>query len=284
MEPTLAQAPRESSRERSQGEGPLPGATPAPSPSSERPAPAKRCLAIVPALNEERQIGPVVDEIRASAPDFDVLVIDDGSTDHTAEIARAHGATVVRHPFNMGYGVALQTAYKYAARNAYDVLVQLDGDGQHDPSFIPRLADRVIKGEIDVCVGTRFKEGLGYIPPFLRRVGMVVFGFIASVATRRRVTDPTSGYQALTRRAFSFCQTDVFPFDYPDADVLILLHRAGFKVDEEPVRMKPSPTGKSMHGGVVKPLFYVFKMFLSITVTLLREKPRADRVAPGEKR
>jgi glycosyltransferase involved in cell wall biosynthesis len=242
----------------------------------------QRCLAIVPALNEERQIGGVIDDIRANAPGFDVVVIDDGSTDRTATVAREHGAVVVRHPFNMGYGVALQTAYKYAVRNRYDLLVQLDGDGQHDPAYIPVLAQRVLSGSADVCVGSRFRQGEGYIPPFVRRVGMVLFGYIASRATRRRVTDPTSGYQALARRAFTFFQHDIFPFDYPDADVLILLHRAGFRVEEEAVRMKPSPTGKSMHGGIVRPIFYVFKMFLSIAVTLLREKPRADTIVPGE--
>ena len=257
-------------------------AAPASAPVASAPgAPAARALkqiAIIPAFNEELQIGSVVDEIRAKAPGFDVVIIDDGSADKTAEVARAHGAQVVRHPFNMGYGVALQTGYKFAVRGGYDLLVQLDGDGQHDPSYILPLAERIASGKTDVCVGTRFKEGLGYIPPFFRRVGMVIFGYIASWATGRRVTDPTSGYQALGRGPFTFFQSDLFPFDYPDADVLILLHRAGFRVDELPVRMKPSPTGKSMHGGIVKPMFYVFKMFLSIGVTLLREKPRADRV------
>lgn len=260
-----------------------PAATPAtgPAPGSERvPAAGKpwRKITIIPAFNEQSQIGSVIDEIKAKAPGFDVVIIDDGSSDRTAEVARAHGAAVVRHPFNMGYGVALQTGYKYAVRMGYHLLVQLDGDGQHDPAYISQLAARISEGHSDVCVGTRFKEGLGYIPPFFRRVGMVLFGYIASVATGRRVTDPTSGYQALGRGAFLFFQDDVFPFDYPDADVLILLHRAGFRVEEIPVRMKPSPTGKSMHGGIVKPMFYVFKMFLSIAVTLLREKPRADRV------
>jgi glycosyltransferase involved in cell wall biosynthesis len=255
-----------------------------PSPPSAHIAPdgrVLRCIAIIPALNEERQIGPVVDDIKAQAPGFDVLVIDDGSTDRTAAVAREHGASVVSHPFNMGYGVALQTAYKYAVRQGYDVLVQLDGDGQHDPAYIPKLAEQVISGKCDVCVGSRFREGLGYIPPFLRRVGMVIFGYIASRATGRRVTDPTSGYQALGRGPFAFFQRDLFPFDYPDADVLILLHRAGFRVEEIAVRMKPSPTGKSMHGGIIRPLFYVFKMFLSIGVTLLREKPRADKISLG---
>lgn len=264
----------------------LPGVSPAPPTSSAEPRPgpaiaaaplptlAGRGVTVLPAFDEERTIGPVLDGIRRACPQFDLVVVDDGSRDRTAEVARRHGAIVLRHPFNMGYGAALQTAYKFAAQGGYDVLVQLDADGQHDPSFVPALARRVLEGHTDAVVGSRFLLGEGYIPPFARRVGMVLFGYIASVVTRRRVTDPTSGYQAMSRRVFEFLQTDVFPADYPDADVLILLHRAGFKVEELPVAMRASPTGKSMHSGVLRPAFYVFKMLLSILVTLLREPPR----------
>jgi glycosyltransferase involved in cell wall biosynthesis len=230
-------------------------------------------VTILPAFNEERTLGEVLEGLRRAAPSFDIVVVDDGSRDRTAEVARSKGAVVLRHPFNMGYGAALQTAYKYAAQAGYPVLVQLDADGQHDPSFVPVLARRVLEGHSDAVVGSRFLLGRGYIPPFARRVGMVLFGYIASVVTHRRVTDPTSGYQAMSRRVFEFLQTDHFPADYPDADVLILLYRAGFKVEELPVAMRPSPTGKSMHSGLLKPMFYVFKMLLSIAVTLLREPP-----------
>ncbi|MEZ6187625.1 MAG: glycosyltransferase family 2 protein [Planctomycetota bacterium] len=244
--------------------------------SDPAPTPTKRNgLAIMPAYNESGQITGVIKSLRKAAPEFDILVVDDGSRDHTAAEALAAGAMVVRHPFNMGYGAALQTGYKFAASSPrhYDVLVQLDADGQHDPKYIYPLADRVLSGEVDVCVGSRFLVGGGYIPPFARRVGMVLFGYIASVVTRRRVTDPTSGYQALGRRVFEYFQLDLFPADYPDADVLILLHRAGFRAEEQPVEMQKNPIGQSMHGGVIRPLFYVFKMFLSIFVTLLREPP-----------
>jgi glycosyltransferase involved in cell wall biosynthesis len=258
--------------------------TPAPNPSptvaATPPPPSAlgRGVAILPALDEERTIGPVLAGIRQAIPSFDIVVVDDGSRDRTAEVARSHGAIVLRHPFNMGYGAALQTAYKFAAQAGYPVLVQLDADGQHDPAFVPVLARRIVDGHADAVVGSRFLTGQGYIPPFARRVGMVLFGYIASVVTRRRVTDPTSGYQAMSRRVFEFLTTDAFPADYPDADVLILLYRAGFKVEEQPVAMKASPTGKSMHSGVIKPAFYVFKMLLSILVTLLREPPpRRDR-------
>lgn len=253
----------------------IPSLGPSPTaPASSSPPPAAgTCLALIPAFNEEGRIGPVVEAVRR-ASGFDVVVIDDGSRDATGAEARRAGATVLPHPFNLGYGAALQTGYKWAVRKGYRVVVQLDADGQHDPSFVPILAERVLSGAADACVGSRFLEGQGYIPPFARRVGMVLFGYIASVATGRRVTDPTSGYQALSRDVVDFFRSDVFPADYPDADVLILLHRAGFKVEERPVAMRQSPTGQSMHSGLLRPLFYVFKMFLSILVTLLREPPR----------
>lgn len=240
-------------------------------------APPRRCLALIPAYNEEGRIKPVVESVRRAAPGFDVVVVNDGSRDKTAQEAREAGAYVLAHPFNLGYGAALQTGYKWAVRRGYDVVVQLDADGQHDASFVPILAERIISGQADACVGSRFLEGAGYIPPFARRVGMVLFGYIASVATGRRVTDPTSGYQALSRQVVDFFQSEVFPADYPDADVLILLHRAGFKVEELPVAMRENPSGQSMHSGIIRPLFYVFKMFLSILVTLLREPPHRPR-------
>lgn len=236
-----------------------------------------RGVVLIPAYNEEQCLGEVLDRIRAACP-FDVVIVDDGSVDATARVARQHGAIVLRHPFNMGYGAALQTGYKYAAQLDYEVLVQIDADGQHDPSYIVPLARRILDGHSDACVGSRFLLGEGYIPPFARRLGMVLFGKIASVVTHRRVTDPTSGYQALSRRVFRFFKSDLFPADYPDADVLILLYRAGFRAEEIPVAMRASVTGQSMHGGILRPMFYVFKMLLSICVTLLREPPDPERI------
>ena len=236
-----------------------------------------RGVVLLPAYNEEQTLGAVLEGI-SNVCGFDLLVVDDGSQDRTAEVAQSYGAKVLRHPFNMGYGAALQTGYKHAAQKDYDVLVQLDADGQHDPAFILPLARRVLDGHVDVCVGSRFLRGEGYLPPFARRVGMVLFGYIASVVTKRRITDPTSGYQALSNRVFRFFQSDLFPADYPDADVLILIHRAGFRAEEIPVAMKADMTGKSMHGGILGPLFYVFKMLLSIGVTLLRQRPNPDQI------
>lgn len=227
-------------------------------------------IVLIPAYNEALRISKVVSSIRASFPNSDIVVVNDGSSDNTAEIAIDSGALVVSHPFNMGYGVAIQTGYKYARDRGYDYLVQIDADGQHDPSCIPALLAPVVAGETDIAIGSRFL-GTSYRPPFARRVGMGLFRCIVSRVTGTSVTDTTSGFQAFNRDVIKFFCTDVFPVDYPDADMLIMLHRVGFRMTEVPVRMFENSEGKSMHSGL-KPLYYMFKMLLSICVTLMREK------------
>jgi glycosyltransferase involved in cell wall biosynthesis len=234
-------------------------------------------LIVVPAYNEEPRIAGVIRGIGQHIPYADILIVDDGSTDLTREVALRAGAKVISHPFNLGYGAALQTGYQYALNRGYGGLIQMDGDGQHDPSSISDLLTIIQKGEADVAIGSRFLEpkgmGPGHCPyraPLMRRLGMRLFGTITSLIIRQRVTDPTSGYQAMNRRVVEWVSGDRFPYDYPDADVIIMLHRAGFRIREVPVRMFENPGKKSMHGGW-KPLYYVFKMFLSILVTLMRE-------------
>jgi len=212
-------------------------------------------------------------------PGADVVVVDDASSDATAVAARAAGARVVRHSANLGYGAAIQTGYKLAVQEGADFLVQLDGDGQHDPACIPDLLDPVCKGECDVAIGSRFLGMGDYRAPSWRRFGMRLFGAIASWITGQKVTDPTSGYQAMNRSVLQLYARDIFPHDYPDADTIILLHFARRRFREVPVRMLPSPTGKSIHGGFIQPLYYIFKMFLSIFIFCIsrREIERWNR-------
>ncbi|OGT98067.1 MAG: glycosyl transferase family 2 [Geobacteraceae bacterium GWB2_52_12] len=235
-----------------------------------------KILVLIPAYNEAARIAVVIEGIRRVVPDYDILVVNDGSIDTTAIVAQSAGATVVSHPFNMGYGVAIQTGYKYALANGYKILVQVDGDGQHDPAFIPSLLQPVITGESDFAIGSRFLSESGYCPPLARRAGMAVFRKIVQLVTGLRITDSTSGYQAFNRDVIRFFTGESFPCDYPDADMLITIHQAGFRISEVPVRMYANAEGKSMHGGL-KPLYYIFKMFLSIFVTLLRKKERVRR-------
>ncbi len=240
----------------------------------------KKRLAIIPVHNEQEKIGQVIAGIRASDKDMDIVVIDDGSTDRTAEQASSAGAKVIRLRFNMGYGVALQTGYKYAHEREYSYLVQLDGDGQHDPTYIPELLKPVVTGEADLVLGSRFlskpapyEERLPkYSAGMTRRLGINLFAFLTSKLIGFKVTDPTSGYQALNGRVIAFFTQDFFPCDYPDADVIVILCKAGFTVREFPMLMYERGNGKTMHSGL-KPVYYVFKMFLSMFMTLLRKRP-----------
>jgi glycosyltransferase involved in cell wall biosynthesis len=230
-----------------------------------------RVLVIIPAYNEGKKIGKVVSSIFEVASAFDILVVNDGSRDDTASEAAAAGAIVLTHPINMGYGVTIQTGYKYARENDYDYLIQIDGDGQHDPSYIKHLLAPVISGETDVAVGSRFREVESYRPSFSRRLGILFFRKLVSIIIGREITDPTSGYQAMNSEVIRFFTNDIFPCDYPDADVLVSLNLAGFRIREVPVRMFANAEGKTMHSGM-KPFYYMFKMCLSILVTLLRNR------------
>lgn len=224
-------------------------------------------LVVIPVHNEGASLTAVIEETRLAAPGADVLVVDDASTDDSAAIARAGGAVVVSHPFNLGYGAAVQTGFRYAAAGGYRRMVQLDGDGQHPPREIPRLLAAL--GGADLVVGSRFLGKGAYPIAPVRRLGMRLFSAAASLATRRRVTDASSGFQALNERVVRFLASQPYPSDFPDADTLIWLHRAGFRAVEVPVEMLPRRSGRSMIGSG-RSVYYVFKMVLSILVTLLR--------------
>lgn len=236
-------------------------------------------IIVIPAYNEEGNIGPLIHRIREKLHDVDILVIDDGSVDHTSRVAGKAGAIVARLPFNMGYGAALQTGFKYALKKRYRYAVQMDADGQHDTGSISSLLDEINKEDVDVVIGSRFMgNSTTYKSSLVRRLGMRLFGKIASVITGQHVTDPTSGFQALNRDAMRFYSSPYYPVDYPDADVLIMLHRAGLRVREVAVTMHAREEGTSMHSGL-KPVYYVFKMFLSMFVTLLRKDKFVRRIS-----
>ena len=160
-----------------------------------------KILVLIPALNEERNIASVIQDVRKEITEATILVINDGSVDATASKARQAGAKVLSHPFNMGYGVALQTGYKYALKYGFDCVVQMDGDGQHDPRYIDLLIQELDTGKADIVIGSRFLVKGKHTIPLIRRIGMGFFGFIAGLLCGQTITDPTSGYQALSRRA-----------------------------------------------------------------------------------
>jgi glycosyltransferase involved in cell wall biosynthesis len=231
-------------------------------------------LVLIPAYNEAPRIGEVLEAARRHAPDFDRLVVDDASRDDTAAVARRAGACVVRHPFNMGYGAALQTGYRWALRHGYPVVVQLDADGQHDPAAVPELASPVLSGELDLVLGSRFHAGSRYRMQPLRRLGSRWFSALVRWITGVEVSDPTSGLQALSPAVLRLYTSDAFPADYPDADMTVLLHRNGFRFGERPVHMLERPDVPSMHGGLGA-IYYVYKMTLAIFMNAIR--PRIER-------
>lgn len=227
-------------------------------------------LIIIPAFNEEKQIASVIEGIRKYS-DADIVLIDDGSEDRTPEIAREAGAFVIHHPFNMGYGTALQTGYKYALENNYEYLLQIDGDGQHNPRYIPQLLEKVENHECDVVIGSRFLKDNQYKTGIMKLIGIQMFRLIIRMITGENITDPTSGYQCMNRFVFNYFTEDTFPCDYPDANIIIMLHRRGYKIKEIPVIMNPNPEGRSMHRGIFNIIYYLFKVFLSIFITMLRK-------------
>ena len=181
-------------------------------------------LAVVPAYNESATIVSVVDGLRQHAPRFDTLVIDDGSTDETSALAFDAGATVIKLPFNLGIGGAVQTGFLYAREHGYDFLAQVDGDGQHDSIELERLIAAMQEQAVDMVCGSRFlTDDHRYPAPISRRTGIHIFAFVLSRIVGMRVSDPTSGFRLYNRRAIELFARD-YPHDYPEVEAVLMLH------------------------------------------------------------
>jgi glycosyltransferase involved in cell wall biosynthesis len=236
-------------------------------PADERLA-ALRRIAIVPAYNEERNIGRVVDELRAFDPGLEIVVVSDGSVDRTVAVAAEHGAHVIRLPFNLGIGGAVQTGFRYAWEGRFDVAVRVDGDGQHDPAQLARLLEPVLAGEADIVVGSRFTGEAGYRSSAARRVGIRFLAWVVSVIARQRVTDSTSGFQALNRRAIRLFAAD-YPHDYPEVEGMVMVIRHRLRLREVPVTMRAREHGRSSIGALGS-VYYMAKVLLALFVGLFR--------------
>ncbi|MDQ3758708.1 MAG: glycosyltransferase family 2 protein [Actinomycetota bacterium] len=238
-------------------------------------SPQLRKLAIVPAYNESGMVARVIRDIRRAAPDFDIVVIDDGSTDTTAAHAEAQGAVVIRHPFNLGIGGAMQSGYKYALRHGYDVAVQVDGDGQHKPEYLPELLDALhTEGdEADMVTGSRFLGEPGYKVPLGRRAGNLIFAVVMSAITRRRITDPTSGFRMTNRRGIELFARD-YPHDYPEVEAILMLHAHRLRLHEVHVSMNARGYGRSSID-YPRSAYYMVKVLLAIFIGLFRRRPTA---------
>jgi hypothetical protein len=225
-------------------------------------------IAIVPALNEEETVGRVIDEIRGFDPGFDVVVVDDGSTDRTAGAAADRGAHVVRLPFNLGIGGAVQTGYRFAFEHGYDVAVQIDGDGQHDPSQLPAILGPVLAAEADMCVGSRFAGDSAYRSSFARRVGIRLFARVVSAVVRQKVTDTTSGFRAVNRKGIALFAAD-YPHDYPEVEATVMCVKHKLSLSEVPVGMRERGGGASSITAL-RSIYYMTKVLLAIFVGLFR--------------
>ncbi len=229
-----------------------------------------KILAIVPALNEVDNIGSVVRNLKIVSPWLDVLVIDDGSTDQTAEVARMHGAKVISLPVNLGIGGAVQTGFLYALKNHYDVALQVDGDGQHRADEIKKLVDPVLLGEADVTIGSRFLVKTSYRSPWPRRLGIYLLSKTIQSVVRKNFTDPTSGFRAYNQKALRIVSTH-YSTDYPEPDAIVTLLKNGLRVIEISVEMDARLSGRSS----ITPFksgYYMFKVSLAIILNSMMSR------------
>ncbi|MCD6406211.1 MAG: glycosyltransferase family 2 protein [Planctomycetes bacterium] len=230
---------------------------------------APRVLVVIPAYNEAGRIGEVVRAVREVLPEANVVVVDDASSDDTAGEAAGAGAEVLSHAVNLGYGAGLESGYRYALARGYGIVLQMDADGQHIAGELPVILEPVRSGEVDLVIGSRYIDGgCGYHTPFVRRAGQKIFAGIIRLFSGMRITDPTSGFQCLGIRAIRLYASEAFPYDVPDADILLLAYYAGLGVREVPVKMVERAEGTSMHSGL-KPVYYTMRMLLSIFIVVL---------------
>lgn len=227
----------------------------------------KKILVIIPAFNEERSIFKVISGI-LKYPGVDVVVVNDGSKDKTSAVTRRAGAGVIELPFNLGIGGAVQTGYIYAFKNGYDIAVQCDADGQHDPDYLMRIISPVIRGEADMVVGSRYVQASGYKTPLARKMGMLVFAAVVSLITGQSLHDTTSGFRAVNKKVIKFFANN-YPTDYPEVEALVLLKRNGFTIKEVPVKMAYREHGESSITPL-KSVYYMIKVLLAIFMNVLR--------------
>jgi glycosyltransferase involved in cell wall biosynthesis len=227
---------------------------------------SRTVLVVIPAFNEAGNLPAVIAELKNARPADDVLVVDDGSTDDTAEVARHLGCPVLELPFNLGYGAAVQAGIKHALRIGYPVVVTFDADGQHEPGDIAPLVAGVAAGA-DLVIGSRFISPGAYRGSRVRQAGRHLFAAIVRLLTGLALTDPTSGFKALGRRAQVLFAQGRFPDRHPDADALVLARRSRLHVEERPARMRPSRNRHSMHDG--RAIAYTGNMLFSLLVAVM---------------
>lgn len=227
-----------------------------------------RKLIIIPAYNEEENIEKTVESILRDSIGFDYVIINDCSKDRTKQICEEKGYNVVNLPINLGIGGAVQTGYKYAVRNGYNMAVQVDGDGQHDPKFLAEMADYLEKNNLDMVIGSRFIEMEGFQSSGLRRIGIRFFTWLIKLMTGTKITDPTSGLRMIGKNVLQIFAED-YPKDYPEPESVVAILRRNMKVEEIPVIMREREGGVSSIS-MKKSVYYMIKVTLAIIIERIR--------------
>lgn len=228
-----------------------------------------KLLVIIPAFNEELSIENVIEDVGKHCPQADILVINDGSTDETQQVAKRNGALVITLPTNLGIGGAMQTGYKFAYRNNYDFAVQVDGDGQHRAEELYKLLGPIISDEADFVIGSRFITPSGFISTMSRRIGIKILSVIVSFLVGKKVLDVTSGFRIASREAIQLFQSD-YATDYPEVDSIVLLHQNKLRVKEVAVEMNPRTEGTSSINAI-RSVYYMFKVILALLIRSIQK-------------
>lgn len=228
-----------------------------------------KTLIIIPAYNESENLPKLFDALKEADGDFDIIVINDCSRDNTEAVCKSRNIKVVSLPVNLGIGGAVQTGYRYALYHNYDIAIQIDGDGQHDPKFIPYLIKRIKEGN-HLCIGSRFIENEGFQSSRIRRIGIKYFSWLIKLLTGILITDPTSGYRACSREVIKLFAND-YPKDYPEPETVVTVLRNKLKVSEMPVIMNAREGGKSSITNL-KGIYYMIKVTLAILIASISRK------------
>lgn len=235
----------------------------------------KDTVIIIPAYNEQERIVFVIDEVRTELPEVSIVVVNDNSKDETAKKAKEKDVTVISHPYNMGYSAALLTGLKFAYYKGFNNAVLFDGDGQHIASEIKTLFNEQKSSQSDIVIGSRFIVKSDYNHGFLKTIGTNLFSSLIKAFTKKRITDPTSGFQLLNKKVIkAYTQMSGFP-EFPDANLIIYVLKKGLTVSETPVKMRLREDGESMHSGIWNPIKYMILMLYSLLLAAVftrREK------------
>ena len=227
-----------------------------------------KILVIIPCYTEQESIERVIENLKANAPFADYLIVNDCSTDKTLRILQANGMNYINNPVNLGIGGGVQAGYLYARENGYDVAVQMDGDGQHDPKYLEKVCAPVIDGTYDMCIGSRFIEKEGFQSSFMRRLGINIISFMIKLFTGKKIYDVTSGYRACNKELINFF-ADNYADDYPEPEAIITSVLSGFKVGEVPVVMVERQGGTSSIRSL-KSAYYMIKVCLALVVDRIK--------------